>query len=80
MIAFAMLIFAVMTFFVSFLIGRDERPRQGKVAAFTTLIAWGSLMYGLFLAKNIHECAALPAGSSDEIGRDGTFPIVGSLS
>ena len=54
MIAFAILIFAVMTFFVSFLIGRMKDHDKGKVAAFTTLIAWGSLMYGLFLAKNIH--------------------------
>ena len=54
MMLLAILAFATMTFFVSFLIGRMNDHDKGKIAAFTTLIAWGSLMYGLFLAKNIH--------------------------
>ena len=54
MMIFAILAFAMMTFFVSFLIGRMNDHDKGKIAAFTTLIAWGSLMYGLYLAKNIH--------------------------
>jgi hypothetical protein len=51
---FSILIFAMISFFVSFLIGRMKDHDKGKIAAFTTLIAWGSLMYGLFLAKGIH--------------------------
>ena len=54
MMIFAILLFAMMTFFVSFLIGRMSDQDKGKIAAFTTLIAWGSLICGLYLAKNIH--------------------------
>jgi len=54
MMVFAILAFAMTTFFVSFLIGRMNDHDKGKIAAFTTLIAWGSLMCGLYLAKNIH--------------------------
>ena len=51
---FAILAFAITTFFVSFLIGRMKDHDKSKIAAFTTLIAWGSLICGLYLAKNIH--------------------------
>jgi hypothetical protein len=54
MMIFAILAFAIMTFFVSFLIGRMNDHDKGKIAAFTTLIAWGSLICGLYLAKTIH--------------------------
>ena len=54
MMLLAILAFAAMTFLVSFLIGRMNDHDKGKIAAFTTLIAWGSMMYGLYLAKNIH--------------------------
>lgn len=54
MMVFTILTFAIMTFFVSFLIGRMNEHDKGKIAAFTTLIAWGSLICGLYLAKNIH--------------------------
>jgi ABC-type multidrug transport system permease subunit len=54
MMIFTILAFAITTFFVSFLIGRMKDHDKGKIAAFTTLIAWGSLICGLYLAKNIH--------------------------
>ncbi len=54
MMVFGILAFAMMTFFVSFLIGRMKDHDKGRIAAFTTLIAWGSLMCGFYLAKNIH--------------------------
>jgi len=54
MLVFGMLAFAIVSFFVSFLIGRITVHDKGKIAVFTTLIAWGSLMWGLYLAKNIH--------------------------
>jgi hypothetical protein len=54
MMVFAILAFAMMTFFVSFLIGRMNDCDRGKIAAFTTLIAWGSLLCGLALAKSIN--------------------------
>jgi ABC-type multidrug transport system permease subunit len=54
MMVFTILAFAITTFFVSFLIGRMKDYDKGKIAVFTTLIAWGSLMCGLYLAKNIH--------------------------
>jgi hypothetical protein len=54
MIVFGVLAFAMVTFFVSFLIGRIEHTDKGKVATYTTLVAWGSLLYGLYLSKGIH--------------------------
>ncbi len=54
MMVFTILAFAITTFFVSFLIGRMKDRDKGKIAVFTTLIAWGSLICGLYLAKNIH--------------------------
>jgi len=54
MMIFAIPAFAMITFFVSFLIGRMNDHDKGRIAAFTTLIAWGSLMCGLYPAKNIH--------------------------
>jgi len=46
--------FAIVAFFVSFLIGRINDVDKGKVAAYVTLIAWGSLLYGLYLSKGVH--------------------------
>jgi ABC-type multidrug transport system permease subunit len=54
MMVFSILAFAMTTFFVSFLVGRMKDHDKGRIAAFTTLIAWGSLLCGLYLAKNIH--------------------------
>jgi hypothetical protein len=54
MMVFGILAFAITTFFVSFLVGRMKDHDKGKIAAFTTLIAWGSLICGLYLAKTIH--------------------------
>jgi hypothetical protein len=51
MMVTGVLVFGVMTFFTSFLIGRTNNYDRGKVATYVTLIAWGSLLYGLFLAK-----------------------------
>ena len=48
---FSILIFSVVTFFVSFLAGRSNDLDRGKVATYVTLVAWGSLFYGLFLVK-----------------------------
>jgi hypothetical protein len=45
------LIFAVVTFFVSFLVGRSNDLDRGKVATYVALVAWGSLLCGLYLAK-----------------------------
>jgi ABC-type multidrug transport system permease subunit len=54
MMIFSILAFAMLTFFVSFLIGRMKDQDKGRIAVFTTLIAWGSLLCGLYLAKSIH--------------------------
>ncbi len=48
------LIFAIVTFFISFLINRTNDFDKGKLATYVTLIAWGSLLYGLFLSKGMH--------------------------
>ena len=54
MMVFTILAFAITTFFVSFLIARTKDHDKGKIATFTTLVAWGSLICGLYLAKTIH--------------------------
>jgi hypothetical protein len=51
MLIFSVLLFAVATFFLSFLVVRGEDLDKGRVAASASLIAWGSLMYGFYLAK-----------------------------
>lgn len=54
MMVTGVLVFAVVTFFTAFLIGRTNNYDKGKVATYVTLIAWGSLLYGLYLAKGVH--------------------------
>jgi hypothetical protein len=48
------LLFAIVTFFLSFLIGRANDVDKGKAATTVTLVAWGSLLYGLYLSKGLH--------------------------
>jgi hypothetical protein len=54
MLVMGVLLFAVVTFFVSFLMGRMSEFDKGKIAAYMTLVAWGSLLYGLYLSKGMH--------------------------
>lgn len=51
MTAIYMLIFAVITFIASFVIGRSRDLDRGKIATYITLIAWGSLLCGLFISR-----------------------------
>jgi len=51
MLVFGVLAFAVATFFLSFLIGVRGESDKGKVAAYVTLTAWGSLICGLYIGK-----------------------------
>jgi hypothetical protein len=53
MIVIGVLIFAIVTFFTSFLLGRINNFDKGKIATYVTLIAWGSLLYGLYLSKAV---------------------------
>lgn len=54
MMVMGVLVFAIVTFFLSFLLGRINDFDRGKVATYVTLIAWGSLLYGLYLSKGVH--------------------------
>jgi hypothetical protein len=54
MLILSILFFAVVTFFVSFLVGRMNDLDRGKIATSMTLVAWGSLLYGLYLSKGLH--------------------------
>ncbi len=49
--AISMLTFAVVTFFVSFLISGRKDMDRGAVATFVTLIAWGAMLCGLLMAR-----------------------------
>ena len=51
MLVFGVLVFAIVTFFVSFLIGRTGEFDKGKVATYITLIAWGSMTFGLYIGR-----------------------------
>lgn len=51
MLVFGVLVFAIVTFFVSFLIGRKGEFDKGKVATYITLIAWGSMIFGLYIGR-----------------------------
>ncbi|HUL00769.1 MAG TPA: hypothetical protein VLX29_07930 [Nitrospirota bacterium] len=48
------LIFAMVSFFLSFLIRRANDFVMKKIATSLTLIAWGSLVCGLFLTIEFH--------------------------
>ena len=45
------LVFAAAAFLLSFLIGWSNDLDKGKVAVYVTLIAWGSVLYGLAIAR-----------------------------
>jgi hypothetical protein len=51
MLVFGVLVFAIVTFFVSFLIVRTGEFDKGKVATYITLIAWGSMIFGLYIGR-----------------------------
>jgi hypothetical protein len=51
MLVTGVLIFAMATFFGSFIIGSVSSTDKGKVATFMTLIAWGSLLCGLYFIE-----------------------------
>ncbi len=54
MMATGVFVFAIVTFYISFLINRTNDFDKGKLATSVTLIARGSLLYGLYLSKGMH--------------------------
>jgi hypothetical protein len=54
MMVAGVLFFAIVTFFLSFLVARTNDVDKGKFATTVTLVAWGSLLYGLYLSKGVH--------------------------
>ncbi len=46
-----MLLFSITVPAVSYSVSKTENPDRGKLAASTTLIAWGSMLVELLLAK-----------------------------
>jgi hypothetical protein len=53
MLVFGVLAFAIVTFFISFMIGKQNNVDHGKVATYVTLIAWSSLVFGLYIGRTI---------------------------
>ena len=51
MLIFGVLVFSAVTFFISFLTGQSKNIDTGKVATVMTLTSWGSLLFGLFIAR-----------------------------
>jgi hypothetical protein len=51
MLIFSVLLFAVATFYISFKMALGANLDNAKVAASATMIAWGSMLYGIYLAK-----------------------------
>ena len=50
----SMLVFALAAFGLSFLIGRSKDLDRGKIAVYVTLVAWGSLLYGISMTRIPH--------------------------
>jgi hypothetical protein len=46
-----MLFFSLVVFFISYLAAKHPVTDQGKLPALIVLIAWGSLVFGIFIAK-----------------------------
>ncbi len=53
MLIFGVLFFSILTFFISFLITRTADFDKGKIASYVTIIAWSSLICGLYLGRTI---------------------------
>ena len=51
MLVSGVLLFSVAAFAISFLVGKAGDHDKGKIAAYVTLIAWSSLIFGLYLGK-----------------------------
>jgi len=51
MMTASMLLFALAAFLLSYLIGKPKDMDRGQLAVYVTLVAWGSLLYGLYMAK-----------------------------
>jgi hypothetical protein len=51
MLVSGVLIFSVATFAISLLIGKTNDHDKGKIAVYVTLIAWGALIFGLYLGQ-----------------------------
>jgi len=53
MLAFGVLTFGAVTFFISFLIGKRNDFDKGQIAAYVTIIAWSSLIFGLYMGRSV---------------------------
>jgi ABC-type uncharacterized transport system permease subunit len=53
MLVFGILAFAIVMFFISFLIGKTNDSDKGKIATYVTMIAWSSLVFGLYMGRTI---------------------------
>jgi uncharacterized membrane protein YedE/YeeE len=53
MLIFGVLAFAIVIFFLSFMLGKQNGLDHGKIATYLTLIAWGSLMFGLYIGRTM---------------------------
>lgn len=53
MLVFSVLAFSIVSFFVSFMIGRKSDMDKGQAATYISLVSWGSLICGLSIAKFI---------------------------
>jgi hypothetical protein len=54
MLETTVLVFAMVLFFLSFLVRRTNDFSMKKIAISLSLIAWGSLVYGLYLTIGVH--------------------------
>ena len=53
MLIFGVLTFSVVTFLIAFLIGKRNDFDKGQLAAYVTLIAWSSLIFGLYMGRTV---------------------------
>jgi hypothetical protein len=53
MVISGVLVFAVAMFFVTLLIGKANDFDKGRIATYVTIIAWSSMVFGLFIGRTI---------------------------
>ncbi len=51
MLMASILTFSMAAFYLSFSIGKVKDLDRGKLAVYVALVAWGSMLYGMYMTK-----------------------------
>ncbi len=53
MLVTGVLIFAIVTFIISFMVANKGVAEKGKAATLVTLVAWSALIFGLYIGRTV---------------------------